>query len=208
MNLHHYRKQYEKGSLEEAQLPSDPFELFKDWFALAEKVHAHEANSMVLSTAINNKPSARVVLLKEISYGGFVFFTNYNSRKGTELIVNPACQLNFFWPELERQVRIDGFAEKISEDESDTYFNSRPLLSRISAIVSPQSQKIDSRESLEILSDLLQKTPQSVIRPEHWGGFRVFPEMIEFWQGRSNRLHDRICYSRSGDNWSKFRLAP
>lgn len=208
MKLHDHRKQYSKDSLNENLLPADPIEFFRQWFEIAVDLNAHEANAMVLSTSFENKPSARVVLLKEVSEGGFVFFTNYKSRKGNELEKNPNASLTFFWAELERQVRIEGIVRRVSEETSDIYFDSRPDESRISAIISPQSQIIESKEFLEEKRNELRKDLQKIKRPDFWGGYRLCPEVIEFWQGRPDRFHDRIQYVLTDDSWRFHRLAP
>jgi pyridoxamine 5'-phosphate oxidase len=208
MKLHDQRKQYSKDALDEQHLLHDPFLLFEQWFKLAEKDSSHEANAMVLSTCFENKPSARIVLLKEVSEGGFVFFSNYKSRKGTELDKNPNASLTFFWPELERQVRIEGVVKRVSDESSDLYFDSRPEESRISAIISPQSQIIESKAILEEKRNELRKNPENIKRPEFWGGYRLFAQSIEFWQGRPDRFHDRIQYVFNNDTWILQRLAP
>ncbi|MCB0739106.1 MAG: pyridoxamine 5'-phosphate oxidase [Bacteroidetes bacterium] len=185
-------------------------EQFNVWFNEALKAEVLEPNAMTLATASSNgSPSCRVVLLKGVD-NGFVFFTNYLSRKGSHLLENPNACLNFFWPELERQVRIEGSVEKVSALESDDYYNSRPFGSQIGAWASPQSQKIEGRELLEQRVEELQKefSEDTIKRPEHWGGFRLRPDFVEFWQGRPSRLHDRICYLLENDRWNRFRVAP
>ncbi|MBS4059707.1 MAG: pyridoxamine 5'-phosphate oxidase [Bacteroidetes bacterium] len=208
MKLHNYRKQYSRDLLDETQVPVDPIVLFQQWFELALKQHAHEANAMVLSTVSENKPSARVVLLKEVSEGGFVFFTNYQSKKGIELDTNPFACLTFFWPEFERQIRIEGSAKRVSDEISDNYFNSRPEQSRISAIISPQSQVIASKAILENKKNEFVTKAENLKRPSFWGGYCLFPDAIEFWQGRPDRLHDRVKYVKNGGDWLIQRLAP
>jgi pyridoxamine 5'-phosphate oxidase len=208
LNLHHSRKQYMSGELSEASLPSDPIDLFRIWFQEAEQFEQFEANAMVLSTVSDGKPSSRIVLLKEVSDGRFVFFTNYESRKGKDLDENNSVALNFFWQGLQRQVRIEGYAAKIPESDSALYFNVRPLESRISAIVSPQSSVIASREVLETKVSEFMKKDIPVVKPHYWGGYAVIPLFIEFWQGRPNRLHDRIRYARLESSWHIDRLAP
>jgi pyridoxamine 5'-phosphate oxidase len=166
---------------------------------------------MTLSTVTSTgKPSSRIVLLKGYDEEGFVFFTNYSSDKGRQLMQNHFAALLFFWKELERQVRIEGVVSKVSEEESDAYFNSRPVGSRLGAWASPQSQKISDREVLnnELMKFTEQFDQENIPRPAHWGGYRVKPTRIEFWQGRSNRLHDRILYEQDNDNWQISRLAP
>jgi pyridoxamine 5'-phosphate oxidase len=178
----------------------------------AIQAKVHEANAMHLSTVDGSgRPSGRIVLLRGLDAGGFVFFTNYESKKGKQLLENPFVALTFFWPELERQVRIEGKIEKISANESDEYFFSRPRGNRLGAWASPQSQVIGSREELDRLTALLEAqypgdTP--IPRPAHWGGYRVVPELIEFWQGRASRLHDRIQYKQLPSGWMIERLAP
>lgn len=195
----------------EKDVPANPIDLFTWWFSDWKGVGRPDANAMTLVTADpEGKPGARIVLLKDVEDGSFVFFTNYNSKKGRDITVNPNVSLLFYWPEHERQVRIDGVALRLSRDENVAYFNQRPFESRVGAISSPQSEVIPSRESLE------QKYQENLKRfenaspecPEHWGGYRVHPEAIEFWQGRANRLHDRLCYSAEGEIWKLERLAP
>lgn len=209
MKLHNLRQQYKKGTINEVNLPDDPIVFFKEWFTEAMQFHQFEANACILSTVSANRPSSRVILLKEISTKGFVFFTNYNSRKGMELNQNPFASLNFFWPDLERQVRVEGKVAKIEPDESDCYFLSRPMESQVSAIISPQSSIIDSKqELLQIKNDFLSKGLK-IQRPKNWGGFCLTPDYFEFWQGGADRLHDRIIYSaRNESQWLKNRLAP
>jgi pyridoxamine 5'-phosphate oxidase len=204
------RQSYEKNMLLEASLAATPLEQFKRWFdeALAAKVL--EPNAMTLATcSAKGRPSARTVLLKGYDERGFVFFTNYESRKGHDLADNPNACLLFFWPELERQVRLEGSIEKISDQESDAYFNSRPLGSRIGAWVSPQSQPI-SRAELEARdAELTQSLGDHPPRPPHWGGYRLKPDYIEFWQGRPSRLHDRLVFRLNDQaRWVSTRLAP
>ncbi len=211
MDLHDLRKQYEKNRLDETELDSDPFGLFRKWFQEAREKLIEEPNAMVLSTvSLEGKPSARVVLLKAFHENGFEFFTNYESRKGRQLAGNPYASLTFFWPQLERQIRIEGKVEKVPDAVSDQYFGERPLESRISAIVSPQSQRIPSRDFLENAHRqlLVQANEGSPERPPYWGGYVLIPELIEFWQGRPNRLHDRMEYVKIDGKWELHRLAP
>jgi pyridoxamine 5'-phosphate oxidase len=208
-NIHQMRENYDKGSIDIHSVYPSPYSQFEQWFdaALAHKVP--EPNAMVLSTATQSGiPSSRVVLLKGFSKQGFVFFTNYTSRKGKELSENPHGSLNFWWASLERQIRIDGVIEKISEQESDTYFYSRPIGSQAGAIVSPQSEEIESRVWLEQKFIEIQLNG-NLKRPDYWGGYILMPIAIEFWQGRSNRLHDRLLYEKQVDaTWKIKRLAP
>jgi pyridoxamine 5'-phosphate oxidase len=204
------RNEYDKYALDIAVMPSDPIEAFGQWFSFAQEQQCREVNAMTLSTIdARLRPSSRVVLLKDFDERGFVFFTNYSSRKGKELAQNPYAALNFFWPELERQVRIEGITSRISEEESIAYFNSRPLLSKAGAIASNQSSEIPDRESLEKkMEQLLALKEEELVKPETWGGYLLVPDLLEFWQGRPGRLHDRICYTKENDIWRKFRLAP
>lgn len=206
------RKEYKLQSLSEKEILKDPFHQFEKWWKEALDSGIEEANAMTLATAsADGMPDARIVLLKGLDEKGFTFFTNYHSAKGEELLVNPRACLVFFWKELERQVRISGLVTLVPEKESDTYFNSRPEGSRIGAWTSPQSEVISSREWLEeneikIREEWAGKTIQ---RPPHWGGYRVIPTRFEFWQGRPNRLHDRILFGLQGNgNWTIERLAP
>jgi pyridoxamine 5'-phosphate oxidase len=211
-NIADIRKDYQKKSLLETDVADDPFVQFGNWWKEAEKSELDEVNAMTLATASKNGvPSARIVLLKSVTEKGFVFFTNYNSAKGRELEENPNACLVFFWKELERQIRISGKVEKITAAESDAYFNSRPEGSRIGAWASPQSSIIASREIIEnnITEYRQQFADGNITRPPHWGGYVVIPTVIEFWQGRHNRLHDRIQYTKLNEKgWKRERLAP
>ena len=204
------RRDYRMATLNEAMTGDDPLTFFSTWFAEAENAAIEEVNAMVLATCgTDGRPQARIVLLKGQDATGFVFFTNYNSAKGHEIAANPNAALVFFWKELERQVRIEGRIEKVSAAESDAYFQSRPAESRLGAWASDQSSPIADRQVLEkSYNDFKQKFGENIPRPEHWGGYRLIPQNIEFWQGRSNRMHDRILFTRDGENWSKKRLAP
>lgn len=207
------RKEYRLQSLNETDANAEPMRQFDRWWQDALLSRIEEVNAMTLVTATREgKPSARIVLLKGFDVNGFCFFTNYTSRKGKELEDNPQAALVFFWKELERQVRIEGHAEKLSEEESDAYFNSRPPESRLGAWSSPQSSVIASRNILDSnMAEYKNKFGESTIpRPTHWGGYRIVPALIEFWQGRENRLHDRLQYTRDvySENWSRVRLAP
>jgi pyridoxamine 5'-phosphate oxidase len=211
-NIAAIRKEYQMQSLSETDIADDPFMQFNNWWADAEKSELDEVNAMTLATASKTGiPSARIVLLKSVTEAGFVFFTNYNSAKGKELEENPNACLVFFWAALERQIRISGKVEKISAGESDEYFNSRPEGSRIGAWASPQSSMITSREIIEnnTAEYLKQFADGNITRPPHWGGYIVMPSVIEFWQGRPNRLHDRIQYTKLKEGgWKRERLAP
>ncbi|AXG74441.1 pyridoxamine 5'-phosphate oxidase [Flavobacterium arcticum] len=212
-DLSDYRKSYEKSELIEKGLPEDPITLFRNWFAEAEAYEgATEVNAMTVSTiGLDGYPKARVVLLKQFTYEGFIFYTNYASEKGKAIAENPNVCLSFFWHEQERQVIIKGKAEKIAPNLSDGYFESRPIGSRLGAVVSPQSEVIPSRTYLEEKLIALEKENEhkEVLRPEYWGGYIVKPISVEFWQGRANRLHDRLRYSIQEDfAWQVERLAP
>jgi len=210
-NIAHIRKDYQLSALDETTVGDDPFGFFGKWFLDAQTAAVSEVNAMVLSTVdAENKPHARVVLLKGLEEKGFVFFSNYSSAKGREIESNPHVALTFFWHELERQVRIEGRIERVSEAESDSYFESRPDGSKLGAWASPQSQVIAARSILEEnYTNLGQKySGVSVPRPPHWGGYVVIPTKLEFWQGRSSRMHDRIVFERTENGWKRFRLAP
>jgi pyridoxamine 5'-phosphate oxidase len=210
-NLAELRKNYTLGGLSEAESGSDPFALFRIWFEQALKAGLNEPNAFTLATCSpEGKPSARTVLLKNLDDRGFTFFTNYDSRKGREIAGNPSVAMVFLWDELERQVRIEGRAERVTPEESDAYYRVRPLGSRLGAWASPQSAVIPNREFLEIQhAELLKKFPDGEPpRPSNWGGYRIVPEVIEFWQGRPSRLHDRIVFRRSAEGWLVLRLAP
>lgn len=205
------RKEYAQHTLDISDVAKNPVNQFTQWFDQALKSDVTEPNAMHLATLDKEgNPTGRIVLLKGIEDQNFVFYTNYNSHKGQEIEKHPFVSLTFFWPELERQVRVQGSVHKVSADLSDTYFASRPRGSQIGAWVSPQSQTIESREMLEKLNqDLTAKFEGKAIeRPKHWGGYAVHPEKIEFWQGRPNRLHDRICYTKEVSSWKVERLAP
>jgi pyridoxamine 5'-phosphate oxidase len=210
-DLSDYRKSYGKSALDEKSTPDNPLALFEKWFYEAEAMAAtDEVNAMTVSTiGADGYPKSRIVLLKRFDENGFTFFTNYNSEKGKSIAANPNVCLSFFWPGVERQVIIKGIASKTPSDISDDYFNSRPLGSRLGAVASDQSEVIASRGILEDKLDRLEKqfAETDISRPGHWGGYIVKPVEVEFWQGRANRLHDRIRY-RLNDNWIKERLAP
>ena len=206
------RKEYKLQSLSEKDALQDPFGQFGKWWKAALDANADEVNAMTLATAsADGMPDARIVLLKGFDERGFTFFTNYHSSKGQELLENPRACLVFFWKELERQVRISGLVTLVSEQESDEYFDSRPEGSRIGAWASPQSEVIDDRTWLEQNEQKIREefSAGKISRPPHWGGYRVKPTRIEFWQGRPSRLHDRILYSLQGSgSWKIERLAP
>ncbi len=212
-DLGDYRKSYEKGALTEESVPSDPMALFQEWFAELEAFEGvEEPNAMTVATmGLDGFPKSRVVLLKKFDAKGFVFFSNYQSEKGKAIAKDPHLCISFFWPQLERQIIIKGIAEKLPASQSDIYFKSRPEGSQLGALVSDQSSVIPSREYLENkLSELKQNYKDKEIeRPDYWGGYLVRPASIEFWQGRPNRLHDRIRYTLQEDaDWKWERLAP
>ena len=205
---HHYNT----DSIDEQTVDRDPLTLFLRWLHEARAVGINLAEAMTLATSTpEGRPSARLVLLKQADEHGFVFFTNYNSMKARELDSNPQAALVFYWPQLERQVRVEGKVERTSTAESDAYFKTRPRESQIGALASPQSEVIASRAALQERADQIEKSYEGreIDRPEHWGGYRLHPERIEFWKGRPGRLHDRISYDREKDgSWSIRRLAP
>ncbi|WP_324731304.1 pyridoxamine 5'-phosphate oxidase [Pseudomonas paeninsulae] len=207
------RRDYTRDGLSEAQAPSEPFGLFKQWFADALKTEQPpvEPNTMTLATVdAEGRPHCRVLLLKGLDERGFTFFSNYDSAKGEQLAVRPYAAMTFFWPSLERQVRIEGRVERVTPAESDAYFKVRPLGSRLGAWASPQSQLIKDRAELESLLAQVEERflGQAPHRPPHWGGYRLLAERVEFWQGRSSRLHDRLDYRLHNDVWARERLAP
>ena len=208
-SIKNLRTDYLKNELNVEDLDEEPVTLFKKWLLQAIS-YSNDANAFVLSTVNSyGLPSSRVLLLRDVTEKGFSFFTNYSSRKSQEIEVNPNVCMNFFWPEMERQVRINGSIIRLSEKESDDYFNSRPYESKIGAWSSPQSQVIKSREVLEKkIKELKKKYPNKVPRPENWGGYFIIPNEIEFWQGRASRLHDRFLYKKEGKSWMISRLAP
>jgi pyridoxamine 5'-phosphate oxidase len=210
--MHDQRKEHRRSTLNEKDMDPDPIRQFTLWFAEANQAGTAESNAMTLATATpDGRPSARMVLLRGADVRGFSFFTNYDSRKACELDANPYAALVFFWHELERQVRIEGRVERVSDEESDSYFHSRPKGARIGAWASPQSQVIAGREILEtrFVESENRHTHDFVPRPSNWGGYRLVPDLIEFWQGRPNRLHDRLRYRLGpGAIWVIERLAP
>lgn len=212
-DLSDFRKSYEKFALKDSDLFKNPMELFREWFDSAvESDVVDEANAMTISTiGLDGFPKSRVVLLKKYTYEGFIFYSNYESEKGRAIKNNPNVCISFFWPGLERQIIIKGKAEKIAPNLSDGYFESRPILSQISAIISPQSQVVPSREYLEELQKEMELNLSNYLpeRPNYWGGYMIRPESMEFWQGRPNRLHDRIRYTLNEEfDWVIERLAP
>ncbi len=211
MNVHGSRQDFNRLSLTEGELDPDPIRQFHCWFEAATSSAIPEPNAMVLATAAaDGRPSARVVLLRGYDDRGFVFFTNYDSRKGRELAANPHAALVFHWHDLERQVRVEGAVAQVTLEESDAYFQSRPASSRLGAWASRQSEVIAGREILEgrVRALELQYADSQIPRPEHWGGYRVVPTVLEFWQGRPSRLHDRLRYTRCEGGWLIERLAP
>lgn len=210
MELSNIRKNFGIHQLSENEMPANPINMLKNWLKDISLTETPDFNAMVLSTVGKNKrPASRVVLLKEITENGsLIFFTNYESRKGKEISVNSHVAINFFWPVMERQVRIEGEVEKISRKQSQEYFDSRPLESRISAILSPQSKEIESLEKLRIEAKEMKQKQEKLMIPEKWGGYAVTPDYFEFWQGGTDRLHDRITYSLNNNDWKKARLAP
>lgn len=211
INIANIRTDYAKASLEISDVAVNPLVQFRSWFAQAVESHIEEVNAFVLSTInLQGRPSSRVLLLKELSSEGFVFFTNYASKKGRELEGKPFAAINFFWKELERQVRIEGRIVKVDASVSDEYYMSRPSGSRIGAWASPQSQVIPDRNFLEkrVKAEEIRFSQEDISRPPFWGGYCLIPDRIEFWQGRPSRLHDRILYTVEDGGWKIERLAP
>ncbi|HCE10999.1 MAG TPA: pyridoxamine 5'-phosphate oxidase [Oxalobacteraceae bacterium] len=211
MSIAQLRKDYTLASLSEVNAAPDPIVQFSTWFDEARQAQIPEPNAMSVATVgLDGRPSSRIMLIKEFDARGFTWFTNYESRKGEELLGNPYAALLFFWVELERQVRIEGRVERISSDENDAYFQSRPIKSRLGALASGQSRPIANRQLLDAkFAETEQQYGEQPPRPAHWGGYRVIPDRIEFWQGRSSRLHDRLRYTLQPDGvWHCERLQP
>lgn len=209
--LFDFREEYKTGELNESGVKANPMEQFQLWLQAAIDSKIPEPNAMTIATCTaNGKPSARVVLLKEINKSGFVFFTNYLSRKGRELLENPFAALVFDWHSIERQVRVEGRVERLPVHDSDTYFNERPREAQIGAWSSPQSKILNNREELEQRQVSFEEkfNNRKIFRPSNWGGFILLPATIEFWQGRPGRLHDRLVYLRTEEGWTLHRLAP
>ncbi len=210
-NLHKMRQEYKGGSLNEKQMSADPIQEFGIWLDEAIAANIIEPNAMTVASAtVDGRPSARVILLKEVNDEGFVFFTNYMSRKGKELNDNPFAALVFDWHYIERQVRVEGNVEKLPEKDSDEYFYLRPESAKVGAWASPQSKIVKDRDELEKLEEEIEIQFEDipVHRPNHWGGYIVKPYTVEFWQGRPNRMHDRIVYYKTEEGWTMHRLAP
>jgi pyridoxamine 5'-phosphate oxidase len=200
------RSEYTRGELNEGELNPDPLAMLNEWLAYARNANVTEPTAMCLSTVgADQRPSSRFVLLRGVD-SGLLFYTNYLSRKGQEISENPSACVNFWWGDLERQIRVEGRLEKVTPEESDAYFMSRPVGSRVASAASPQSQIVPSREFLDALAQELDG--ETLTRPEHWGGYRLVPDYFEFWQGRKARLHDRFAFVRQGDAWIIHRLAP
>ncbi len=211
MSLADSRREFSRSDLDETTLHADPIAQFGQWFDEVSRADITDANAMTLATAdARGEPSARIVLLKDFGPGGFTFYTNYESRKGRDLRENPRAALVFYWKELERQVRINGTTERVGREESERYFESRPLGSRLGAWISEQSRPVPDRHFLEDRLEEIRRrfAGDEVPLPEFWGGYRLRPGVIEFWQGRPNRLHDRILYTREHEGWKRERLAP
>ena len=211
MDIKNLRLDYKKSNIDFMNLVEDPIHYFINWFNDALEINKNEANACVLSTvSSNNQPKSRVVLLKEVNSDGFTFFTNYDSSKAKDIDKNPNVALNFYWPEIERQVRISGIAKKIAINDSDTYFESRPRDSQMGAWLSDQSKIISLDYNFMDTLNSLQNNfkDKAVARPLHWGGYCIVPVKLEFWQGRPSRLHDRLVYEIDGDKWIQKRLAP
>jgi pyridoxamine 5'-phosphate oxidase len=210
-DLSNMRQDYAVGKLSETMMLEDPLLQFRSWMEAAIEANISEPNAMIIATStLDGKPSARIVLLKEVTENGFIFFTNYLSRKGIELSSNPFAAVVFDWHQAARQIRIEGRVEKILAEDSDAYFNSRPDYNKIGSWVSPQSSILKNREELDALQVKYEKQFEnvSIPRPPHWGGYLIRPDVVEFWQGRHSRLHDRIVYYKTEEGWTIHRLAP
>lgn len=202
------RSDFLKGKMDGARA-DEPMKMFSLWYQEASEKNCADPHAMVISTSLDGKPSSRIVYMRNLVEEGFVFYTNYKSRKGTEIMTNPFVSALFYWDCVERQVRVEGKVEKVDPQLSDDYFSNRPRISQIGAWASDQSSRIQSREELESrVAHFEQKFPNEVPRPPHWGGFILVPEYIEFWQGRLGRLHDRICFQKQGNDWEIYRIAP
>ncbi|MCS7188766.1 MAG: pyridoxamine 5'-phosphate oxidase [Bacteroidia bacterium] len=210
VDLQNFRQEYSKGVLIEESLPEEPFPLLLQWLEEAVQAGISEPNAFTLATADSSgQPHARIVLLKEVVVPFLFFYTNYESAKGVEIAQNPKVSATFWWRELERQLRVEGTAQKASEEKSNTYFLSRPYGSQIGAWASPQSQPIKREELMSRWQLYMEKFAEGEVpRPPYWGGYQILPHYVEFWQGRPNRLHDRIIYRRRGTSWEKYRIAP
>lgn len=208
--INQLREDFIKGTLSENEVNTDPFFQFETWMVQAIKASIPEVQAMTLSTCVNNSPSSRIVYLREFNNNHFYFYGNYDSKKGKSLLQNPNAALNFFWPDLERQVRIEGSVEIADNQMSDAYFNARPRESQLGAWASAQSSRLPSRKELEENLERMRKKfeGQTVIRPDSWGGWKLTAHYYEFWQGRKSRLHDRIAYEKINNKWEIFRLAP
>jgi pyridoxamine 5'-phosphate oxidase len=211
-SLSHLREDYRRASLRRDEVSADPFTQFQAWFHESQQAQVKEPNAFVLGTVdATGQPATRTLLLKALDERGFTFFTNYESRKGQSLAANAKASMTFLWLDLERQVHVQGMVEKVTVEESDAYFTVRPYGSRIGALASQQSSKVEHREALEArYAELQQQYPEGshIPRPDNWGGYRLLPENIEFWQGRPSRLHDRLLYSKAGSGWKIHRLCP
>lgn len=206
-----YRREYEAGRLDDGMVPSDPWDLFSAWFSLAVDQKLKDPNAMHLATVgTSGVPSCRVVLMRDFGHNGITFYTNYDSLKSREIEENPTVSVNFFWREMDKQIRVQGTVRKVSEEVSDRYFETRPVESQLGAWASPQSERIHSREDLVARMEELKQGFEGgkVGRPENWGGYLIVPFYFEFWQGRTGRLHDRFAYDKQGTDWKISRLAP
>lgn len=210
MDIEHMRRSYERTELHEEQVCSDPVEQLRRWLEDAVKADVPEPNAMSVCTCANGRPSSRIVLLRRLDAGGLVFYTSYFSRKGREIEENPCAAALFYWPQLERQVRVEGAVQRIAQDESDAYFASRPRGHQLGAWASEQSEPVENRELLDQrIRDYEERFEGAEVpRPHSWGGYAIVPERIEFWQGRPNRMHDRLEFVRSHGVWSVRRLQP